>query len=185
MLISRISYLIFFNIIILLSICISFLGIDNIEYIIGWLITLFIFIYYCYGNIFLVTRNKLLNRFPCGIMKLRPYYDDGGNYVKKLYINIPYYNDVWYELDISMFGFIGSDKMSIKYYRDNIMLLSDSEDLYKLSERNLSVRRLYNSYQGYKSELLVIRILYSIFFILFSIIFFYFIYILLRYDRIS
>ena len=177
MLIGRINYLIFFNIIILLSICISFLGIDNIEYIIGWLTILFIFIYYCYGNLFVVSRKKLFNKFPCGIMKIRPSYDVSGKYVEKLYINIPYYNDVWYELDISMFGFIGSDKMSIKYYRDNIMLLSDSEDLYKLSERNLSVRRLYNSYQGYKSELLVIRILYSIFFILFSIIFFYFIYV--------
>lgn len=176
MLISRISYLIFFNIIILLSICISFLGIDNIEYIIGWLTTLFIFIYYCYSNLFVISRKKLLKRFPCGIMKLRPYYDNGGKYVEKLCINIPYYNDAWYELDMCMFGFIGGDKMSIQYYRDNIMLLSDSEDLYKLSERSLSVRRLYNSYQGHKSELLVIRILYSIFFIVFSIIFFYFIY---------
>ena len=160
-----------------INITFPFLGIDinNFGYILGYLVISFTFIYYCFGNIFLLTRKKLFTRYPCGGIEFRYKLSKDRCFVKRLECCFLDYSDAWYELDMRMFGFIGSD-MDISYYNSKILSISNIEELFEESDRVLSLKRNRSRYENDKSDKNQIRLALSFYYILFSVIYFILIY---------
>ena len=176
MLLSRERYLIIFNYLILgiLSLLLIDIKIYNFEYLVGYLIISFIFIYYVFGNIFTLTYNKLSKSYS-GRINLRYYLCNDGIHIKRLECCILNHSDKWYDLDMGMFGFIDS-KMHIDYYNKHLLSAFDVNSLLKVSDRMLYIRRHRKSYDSCCSDKFQMRFIWCLYYIFFSIIYFILVY---------
>lgn len=177
MLLSRDKYLVFFNFFILLCVSLPLLGIDiyNFAYILGYLLISFLFIYYCFGDIFLLTRKKLWKHYRNGFIKLRYKVSDDGNFIKCLECCLLDYSKTWYELDTSMFGYV--DKaMDIEYFNERLSSIHDIKVLFDESDTILSLTRNRRRYESHKDDKVQKYWALSIYYILFSLIYFILIY---------
>jgi hypothetical protein len=177
MLLSRDKYLVFFNFFILLCVSLPLLGIEiyNFGYILGYLLISLLFIYYCFGDIFLLTRKKLWKYYQNGFIKLRYKISDDGKFIKHLECCLLDYSESWYELDLSMFGYI-DEPMDIKYFNEKLSSIHDINVLFDESDTILSLTRNRRLYESHKYDKIQRNWALSIYYILFSLIYFILIY---------
>ncbi len=175
MLIRRESYLLCMNYVIIFIISFHLLGLDifgkYMNHVIGYILFTFIFVYYCYGGIFNITRKKLRKLYPCDYIQLRYDTDLQNRNITRLECNMVNYSDNWYDLDKSMFGFVNG-VMDKSFYDKHLRSIRTSEELFNESERCLMSRRVRRSYDMHKSDLLSFRILYGILYIFLSVLYF-------------
>jgi hypothetical protein len=144
---------------------------DYMNQFIGYILFTFLFIYYCYGDIFKITRKKLCKLYPSGYIQLRYGTDSRNRYITRLECKMVEYSDYWYELDKSMFGYV--DKfMDVSFYKKHLCNIRTSDELFNESERCLSSNKVRRLYDMYKSDLFSFRVIYGIFYIFLSLLYF-------------
>lgn len=175
MLISRDSYLIFLNYVGLIISTLVLIDINIFgEYsimIYGYILFTLIIIYFVFGNIFLLTRKKLMRLYSDGLIELRYSLSSSDDKICDLECRMVDYSDEWYELDKSMFGFNGD--MDLGYYQKYLSNINLSSGLFKESELRLGVKRMRQMYDIHKSDYIIFCIIYSIFYIIFSALMFF------------
>ena len=170
MLLRRDKYLVFVNYLSFIFVTLHLLNIDFGEYgiwIMGYILVSLLFVYYCFGNMFLLTRKKLMDIYPDAYIQLRYDTNVKGDKVTKLECQMCDYSDYWYELDKSMFGFT-NEKMSVDYYNMHLSNINTSDALFKESELRLGVKRIRRMYEINKGEKSTYRILFSMLYIFIS-----------------
>jgi hypothetical protein len=170
MLLRRDRYLIFVNYLSFIFVTLHLLNIDFGEYgiwIMGYILVSLLFVYYCFGNMFLLTRKKLMNIYPDAYIQLRYDTNVKGDKVTKLECQMCDYSDYWYELDKSMFGFT-NEKMSVEYFNTHLSNINTSDALFKESELRLGVKRIRRMYEINKGDKSTYRILFSMLYIFIS-----------------
>jgi hypothetical protein len=156
------------NYVIIIIISFHLLGLDifgdYMNQFIGYILFTFLFIYYCYGDIFKLTRKKLWKLYPSGYIQLRYNTDSRNRYITHLECKMVGYSNYWYELDKSMFGYIDK-RMDVSYYGKHLCKIRTSDVLFNESERCLSSNKVRRLYDMYKSDLFSFRVIYGIFYI--------------------
>lgn len=178
MVIQRDSYLIFFNYLILSLVTMSIFNNDifgvNCSYIIFYALSLMIFVYYCFNNMFCLSRKRLC-KMDDGVIEFRCKMNDDNVHIDKLECRMMEYDDYWYELDCNMFGFT-INKMDYEFYSKNLLSVHTVHGLVKEINRILGVRRRYDDYRACKHDKLLLRSVYTFYFLLYSFVYFYLIY---------
>lgn len=170
MLLRRDKYLVFVNYLSFIFVTLHLLKIDFGKYgvwIMGYVLVSLLFVYYCFGNMFLLTRKKLMDIYPDAYIKLRYDTNLNGDKITKLECQMCDYSDYWYELDKSMFGFT-DEKMGLDYFNTHLSNVNTSDGLFNESELRLSVKRFRRMYDLSKSDYNTYRILFGMFYIFVS-----------------